>query len=131
MMITLQQLEIFCAADRHLHFTQAAESLVSAQPTITCHVQALEKHLKLRMFEVYMRHVHFTDAGQLLPERATGVIDLVDSAERSIQGYQELSTGALRLGANTVIGTCLMPSLPREFRTRYPGIRVSLRLETT
>ena len=41
--MTLDQLEIFLAVARHLHFTRAAEELYISQPSVSSAIQNLEE----------------------------------------------------------------------------------------
>ena len=47
----------------------------------------------------------------------------------AIHSLQELELGTLRLGAAPTISTYVLPGLLKEFRSRYPGLEVSVRTE--
>ena len=47
----LRQLETFIAINNAGSFAQAAENLGYTQPTLTAHIQALERELKCKLFD--------------------------------------------------------------------------------
>src|SRR5690348_445643 len=104
-MFTLAQLEAFVAAADHQHFTRAAAALHLSQPAVTAHVRNLERSLRVRLFEVRGRRVYLTEAGALLREHATAVLQAATATEAAMRDYAALETGRLVLGATRTIGS--------------------------
>ncbi len=130
-MITLQQLQVFCAVAEHLHFTRAAEALDLTQPAVTFHIRSLERNLRLRLFDVQGHKVNLTVAGEFLLQRAKEVLNTVDGIERNMREFAELQEGWLKLGATLTIGNYVLPEILTGFHQQYPRIKLSLNIANT
>ena len=93
----LHQLRYFIRAAELLHFTRAAESLYVSQPTLSSHIQQLEKELGCPLFDRVGRRVRLTEAGQLLLDHARKAIREVDVSKEAVAELLGLRRGALRL----------------------------------
>jgi hypothetical protein len=49
-MLDVHQLNVFLAAAESLSFTQAAQQLHMTQPSVSQHIQALERHFDMQLF---------------------------------------------------------------------------------
>lgn len=130
-MITLQQLQVFCAVAEHLHFTHAAEALNLTQPAVTFHIRSLERHFRLKLFELQGRRVMLTPAGEFLWQRATEVLNAFTLVERNMQGFANVEKGWLKLGATLTIGNYVLPPILARFHAAYPGIHLFLEIDNT
>lgn len=130
-MITLQQLHVFCAVAKHLHFTRAAEELALTQPAVTFHIRTLEKNLHLHLVDVQGHQVHLTAAGEFLLQRASEVLNAVDAMERNMREFADIQQGWLKLGATITIGNYVLPAILTRFHEQYPRIKISLDIANT
>ena len=64
--VQLQQLAYFVAVAKVRHFTQAAEILGVAQPTLSKQVRVLEDELGTPLFDRTRHGIDLTQAGELL-----------------------------------------------------------------
>ncbi len=126
--MTFRQVEIFLAVARVKSFTRAAETLHVSQSTLSQHVLELERELGVRLFDRLGRTVTLTEAGRLLEEHASRIVTSVASARRTLDELKGLARGSLVIGASTTPGIYVLPSIVATFRSRYPGIDVSLRI---
>jgi DNA-binding transcriptional LysR family regulator len=126
--MTFRQVEIFLAVARAKSFTRAAETLHVSQSTLSQHVLELERELGVRLFDRLGRTVTLTEAGRLLEEHASRIVTSVASARRTLDELKGLARGSLVIGASTTPGIYVLPSIVATFRSRYPGIDVSLRI---
>lgn len=79
-MLDFAQLACFVAAAEEMHFGRAAIRLNMTQPTLSRQVQALERALKVQLFERANRSVRLATAGRgFLPE-AKRILALSESA---------------------------------------------------
>ena len=65
-MLDIHQLNIFVVAAETLNFTQAAQQLHMTQPSVSQHIQALERHFDIELFIRNGRNLELTDAGMAL-----------------------------------------------------------------
>ena len=66
--VHLRDLRYFVAVAQHLHFTRAAETLYVSQPALSKQIRALERQLRVTLFERDHSTVRLTRAGtELLP----------------------------------------------------------------
>lgn len=126
--MTLRQFEVFLAVARAKSFRRAAETLRLSQPALSQHVKELEDELGTRLFDRLGRSVALTEAGRLLEEHAVRLFATLEGAREAIGELQGLRRGSLLIGGSTTPGIYVLPRLVAAFRTRYPGIEVSLRI---
>lgn len=129
--MTLDQLEIFLAVARHLHFTRAAEELYISQPSVSSAIQNLEEQYGVRLFNRLGRRIELTDAGRLLQPAVEQIFQQVELTERGLQELNDLHKGQLRLGASQTIGSYWLPRFLSQFKQLYPGIQVDCTLGNT
>jgi DNA-binding transcriptional LysR family regulator len=124
-MLDIHQLNIFLAAAETLSFTQAARRLHMTQPSISQHIQALERHFGAELFIRNGRSLELTDAGLgLIPlaKEAVGLSVRIDETMKSMKGEV---IGHLMVGCSTTPGKYVLPQLLARFHQRYPQVRVT------
>lgn len=119
----LRQLKSFRAVAETLSFTRAAKELGYVQSAITSHIQALEKELGVKLFDRLGKRVVLTDAGRRLLGYARRITELAEEAQGATAGGEE-PAGLLRVSAPEVLCTYRLPSVLKEFRERYPRVRL-------
>ena len=122
----LQQLATFRVVATTLSFTRAAMILNYAQSSVTAQIQALEEELGVPLFNRLGRQVMLTEAGQRLLGYAERLLALEEEARAVIADEGE-PTGTITIGAPETICTYRLPPVLRQFRDRYPGVRVIFR----
>ena len=122
----IRLLESFAIAAELQSFTRAADSLGVTQAAVSQHIAALEKELKVSLFERTGRAVVLTDAGKTLYSYARRILDLAKAAQDEITQTAKVVHGTLKLGASSVPSEWLLPELLVEFRKLYPTIRESV-----
>jgi len=120
--VQFQQLRSFVAVAELRHFTQAAERVGIAQPSLSKQIHSLEADLGTPLFERGPAGVALTQAGEALLPFATRIVADVDTARRAIEQLVGLGRGRVRLGATPSLSTSIVPSLLQRFRRTYPGI---------
>jgi DNA-binding transcriptional LysR family regulator len=127
----LRHLQTFQTVLREGSFLRAARALRLAQPTVTLHIQELERELGLELFDRRGRRRQQTPAGELLAQRALPILDSLDALGRSLEELREGRSGLLRLGSiEPAASRRLMPLLGR-LRAQRPGLRVRLEIAGT
>lgn len=123
-----RRLEAFCQVYTRRSFSRAGEDLFLSQPTISAHVQALERELNTRLFDRLGRTVMPTPAGDALYARSREVFQLLDLAKAEVHSMMDRVSGVVSLGASTIPAESVLPCLLAGFLQSNPD--VSLRMET-
>lgn len=127
----LRHLHYFVVLAHRLHFTQAAEELLIAQPALSQQIQALERELGVLLFERTSRHIRLTPAGEALLSRAESLLAEATSLHAEMQSFSDLKRGRLQLGLLQSLGTYWLSGFLARIHARYPGIEIVLHEEVT
>ncbi|MEV6490204.1 LysR substrate-binding domain-containing protein [Actinoplanes sp. NPDC051633] len=120
----LQQLRYFLAVVETRHFTQAAEAVGVAQPTLSKQIHTLEASLGAPLFDRERGSVTLTVAGEALLPMAQRMVADADAAMVAVGDIAGLRRGEVRLGATPSLCSSLVPAVLRTFRGAHPGIRL-------
>lgn len=107
-------------------FSRAAIALGVSKATASKHVAELEMRCGVRLLNRSTRALSLTDAGQVLLERST---QLVESAERTLAELQELGDsprGRLRMTAPSGLANEWLTGVVTDFMTQYPEVSISI-----
>lgn len=129
--MTLDQLRIFVAVAQHEHVTQAARDLNLTQSATSAAIAALEGRYETKLFDRIGRRIALTGAGRLFLIEAKAVLQRAGAAETMLADIAALKRGPLNLAASQTVGNYLLPRLLHRYRSRYPGIALSLSLGNT
>lgn len=125
----LRRLRYFVAVAEERHFGRAATRLFIAQPALSQQIKTLEAELGVELFTRTTRRVELTAAGARLHQRATEVLQLMDSAIAEARRIHAGEAGVIRMG---FIGSAtyeLMPALSRSLQHDLPQLEVELKGE--
>ena len=121
----LVQMETFLAVAEERSFSRAAARLHRTQPAVSQAVAKLEGELGEVLFERSSRDGTLTDAGEVLREYASKLLNLRGEAEGALKELRELHRGRLNLAANEYTCLYLLPLLD-EFRRLNPRIKLAV-----
>jgi len=122
--VQLQQLRYFLAVAETRHFTQAADGLGVAQPTLSKQIHTLEASLGAALFDRVRGSVTLTEAGATLLPLAQRIVADADAATVAVGDLVGLRRGEVRLGATPSLCSSLVPAVLRTFRQAHPDIRL-------
>ena len=131
MSIEVRHLRYFLAVAELLHFTQAAERVGTAQPSLSQQIQSLEEMLGVELFRRSKRRVELTPAGEaFIPEARLVLLQLERAVYRAreIGGYRN---GELILGSVWSGEVEVFPKLVPALRIREPEMRLTMRSLST
>ena len=115
----LKQLESFVAVVNFKSFTDAAKHLYISQPTISTHIQSLEKELHTKLIIRTTKSIELTSRGRELYECAVKMLDLKDHL---LQKWKSVDEKIIRLGISTIPSAYIMPEFLPDFCKTYPDI---------
>src|SRR5262245_26645106 len=127
----LRHLQTFQAVLREGSFRGAANALRLAQPTVTLHIQELERELGLPLFDRRGRRRECTPAGDLLASRALPILDSVEALARSAAELRDGRGGLLRIASIEPAASRRLAPLLARLRARRPALRVQLEVSGT
>lgn len=122
----LQQLRYFVAVAELRHFTQAADRIGVAQPSLSKQIHSLEADLGTPLFARARGGVTLTQAGETLLPLATRIVADVDAARRAVQQVVGVCRGRVRLGATPSVCVSIVPALLRRFHAAHPDVELHL-----
>jgi len=124
--VDLRQLEIFVKVAEFGSFSKAAEALYLTQPTVSEHIRTLEDEFGVRLLDRLGRGAAVTRAGALLLSYAQRMLALSREARQAMESFQGRMSGELLIGASTIPGEYVLPSLIGRFKEKYPDISITL-----
>jgi DNA-binding transcriptional LysR family regulator len=124
--VDLRQLEIFVKVAEFGSFSKAAEALYLTQPTVSEHIRTLEDEFGVRLLDRLGRGAAVTRAGALLLSYAQRMLALSREARQAMESFQGRMSGELLIGASTIPGEYVLPTLIGRFKEKYPDISITL-----
>jgi Transcriptional regulator len=124
--INLHRLATFQVVAKHCSYVRAAEELHFSQPAVSAQIHQLENSLGLRLFDKIGHKTHLTPAGEELYSYSQKIFALIDEAMETMDVLRNPHYGQLHIGADTTVGTYVIPRLLGEFRNIYPNVEITL-----
>jgi DNA-binding transcriptional LysR family regulator len=109
-------------------FVQAANALTVSRANVSKYVAELEARLGVRLLNRSTHTVSLTDAGRLLLERSTPLMEMMAATQAELQERADVPSGQLRLTAPHGLDQTELSRLLAAFMTRYPRITICLDL---
>lgn len=106
--------------------SQAAKQLGVSQPTLSRHIQALERQSKLNLFRRNHQGLSLTDEGLSLLESAQHMQAAAESFSRKVTGQETVLKGDIRISANEVVAVYLLPQAIKAFRQLHPEVNIDI-----
>jgi len=124
--LNLHQLATFQSVARHRSYVRAAKELHFSQPAVSAQMRQLEESLGIRLFEQIGRSTHLTQAGEELLLYCDKIFSVIDEAMETMESLRSPETGRLSVGADTTVGTYVIPGLLGKFRQLFPEVEITL-----
>lgn len=116
---------------KYRNITLAAGALMNNQPNVTRMIKNLEAALNCTLFVRSNRGVTLTPEGETLYAYVSAAFEQLEAAEKELALARQLQKGVISLGASEVALHCLLLPVLRQFRQRYPGVRLCISNHST
>jgi LysR family transcriptional regulator, cys regulon transcriptional activator len=129
----LHQLRYLAAvAQSGLNITAAAHKLHTSQPGVSKQIKLLEDELGFQIFTREGRNLtRITPVGQQVIERAVRILQETQAIRDLATELRDEGRGSLSIGTTHTQARYVLPDVIREFRARYPQVRLNLHQGTT
>src|SRR3974390_801234 len=129
----LHQLRYLAAvAQNGLNITAAAQKLHTSQPGVSKQIKLLEDELGFQIFVREGRNLtRITPAGQQVIDRAMRILQEASAIRGLSTELRDEGRGSLSIGTTHTQARYVLPDVIREFRGRYPNVRLNLHQGTS
>jgi len=124
--LNLHQLATFQVVAKHCSYVRAAEELHFSQPAVSAQIRQLEESLEIKLFDKIGRQTHLTQAGEELYLYSQKIFSLIEEMQETMEALRSPQYGRLSVGADTTVGTYVIPALLGQFHQMYPEVDISL-----
>lgn len=124
----LQAMELFASAVREGSFSAAGRRAGLSPASVSRQVAALEATLNVQLLNRTSRALTLTDAGREYLARLEPILQNIAEAEAAAAALQATPRGTLRVHSRLMFGMRVVAPIIPDFQTRYPDLRVELRL---
>lgn len=129
--INFEYYKIFYHVAKYGNITKAAAALGSSQPNVTRILKLLESQLDCRLFFREARGVRLTEEGEKLFSHVDAAYRHLLRAEEEIGRHRAEASGIVTIGATeTALHLFLLDAI-RDFRAKYPQIRIRIHNHAT
>lgn len=122
----LKQLETFVEVAKLKSFSKAADRLFITQPTVTNHIQNLEKELGSVLINRMGKTISLTKSGTLLYKNAMEILNAVEMTKFELDSFKGSIQGKLDIISSSVPRKYLLPGLIHNFLQKYPDVTFSI-----
>src|SRR6202451_1682731 len=128
-----QQLRYLVAVHENgLNITAAARQLHTSQPGVSRQLKMLEEELGFQLFEREGRaRTRTTAAGEEIISRASSILREMQNIRRTSAELRKADGGTLSIATTHTQARYVLPQVIREFRTKYPKVRLHLHQGTS
>lgn len=125
--LSLKQIQYFAAVAEYGSFRQAAFRLNITQPTLSNQVAAMEKALKIQLFERSRKGITTTPQGRELLLSARRVLEEAQGFTTQAALLSGGGMGTYRLGVTPTLGPYLLPHILSPIHDRYHELKLYVR----
>ncbi|WP_042474218.1 LysR family transcriptional regulator [Bacillus ndiopicus] len=122
----IRHLHYFMAVCEELHFTKAAEKLGISQPTLSQQIRVLEDELGMPLFDRIGKKIVVTEAGALLFDYATVMLNTLQNVKDAVKDLQELQGGQISVGIMPSDLDYRITQLVIDFHQKFPKVKLKI-----
>ncbi|WDV47294.1 selenium metabolism-associated LysR family transcriptional regulator [Clostridiaceae bacterium M8S5] len=121
-----RQLETFVEIINSKSFSKAAKKLFLTQPTVSNHIQNLEKELDTILLNRSNKYIYPTESGTILYKYAQEILDIKNNAHFTLNKYKGKIDGNLYISSSSIPKQYLLPKIIKQFSNRYPDVKYTI-----
>ncbi|WP_042275779.1 selenium metabolism-associated LysR family transcriptional regulator [[Clostridium] dakarense] len=121
-----KQLEVFIAVAKHQSFSKAARELFLTQPTVSAHIQNLERELDTILVNRSNKNITLTKSGEILYEHAINILNNCKKAVYDIKEYSGKIEGIIDIACSSIPETYVLPEFLSNFSNTYPDVKFTI-----
>lgn len=121
-----KQLEVFVSVVKHQSFSKAARELFLTQPTVSAHIQNLEKELDSVLVNRSNKSITLTKSGEILYDHAIYILNNCKKAIYDIKEYSGKIEGMIDIACSSIPETYILPDFMKNFSKNYPDVKFSI-----
>lgn len=121
-----KQLEVFVSVVKHQSFSKAARELFLTQPTVSAHIQNLERELDSVLVNRSNKNITLTKSGEILYDHAIYILNNCKKAIYDIKEYSGKIEGMIDIACSSIPETYILPNFMKIFSTNYPDVKFSI-----
>lgn len=122
----LHSLSVFSTVAEEKSFSAAAKKLRLTQPTVSFHIDNLEKKFDCPLFTRTAKGVMLTIYGEKLYTSTQKIHRIAAETENRIKALVAGNAGEINIGASTIPGEYILPNIITDFLKLHPGIKFSI-----
>ncbi|MGG1686110.1 LysR family transcriptional regulator [Pseudalkalibacillus sp. NRS-1564] len=126
--MNLNWLKTFVTAASYENFRETSEKLYLAQPTVTVHIQQLEKQIGSKLFMKSGRRVVLSEAGRQFLPHAKELVEQYETSLRHMNGWRQGCHRKLTIAVSPLIAATVLPNVLQQFMKAYPSIEVVVKV---
>lgn len=127
--LEIRHLKTFSVIVKTGSFIQASKLLGYAQPTVTTHIQALEKELNIKLFERLGHNIKITHEGEQLLHYVENILRYSEEAKSALSS-PETASGKIVIGANQSFCVDRLPLILKQYLHNFPNVDINLKFGT-
>jgi DNA-binding transcriptional LysR family regulator len=120
------KIQAFCTVAELKSYSEAAKRLNYTQPAISAQIRELENELKVPLFKKNGKKVELSEAGKAILPFAERLLRNFQGLKKILPGNQEQDNHVVKIGASSLPGVHLVPSLMEKAKSIHPGMSFSL-----
>ncbi len=121
-------MKVFSAVARNGSFSDAARKLNISKAMASKHVQYLEQHLGVRLFNRTTRKLNLTDVGLAYFEKVDAILAEIEETELAVSQLNSEPRGRLKIMAQPSFGAFHLSRALSSYMARYPDVQTQLEL---
>lgn len=121
-----KQLEVFVSVVKHESFSKAARELFLTQPTVSSHIQNLERELNTVLLNRSNKTIRLTESGEILYTHAIYILNNCKKAISDIKEYSGKIEGIIDIACSSIPETYILPKFLKSFCATFPHVKFSI-----
>ena len=126
MNVNLELYKVFISVAKNKNITKAANELCISQPGVSKSIKNLEEQLNCTLFIRTKSGVQLTQEGNMIYEKLTDAIEIIDNAEKSLMEMINMENGYLNIGVSNTLTRNFLLKYIEEFHQLYPNIKIQI-----